>query len=268
MRDLTLYGGYSRGFRSGGFNQTGVGAVAAGTGVVGVGDIYQAETADTYEVGAKSTLFHNLLTFNASGFTTISKNGYFFVFLAANSTQNLGNVPRTRLRGFELESALHPARGLELNASLGVTYSRIESFPDPTDIGHEAPFISRYTLNVGGQYETNLGDSDLKARVRLDYRRIGRTWFDVPNSTSRNPVDLVDPRVSLGRRPLDADRLCEQRLRQEIQRRIFARRLRLQGAPADLRTRRERQVLSGIKPHAGTAWRHRFRVIVVIVELH
>ena len=195
--DLTVYGGYSRGFRSGGFNQTGVGAVAAGTGVVGVQDIYEAETADTFEVGLKSTLFDRKLTFNISGYTTLSKNGYFFVFLAANSTQNLGNVPAARLRGFEIEANLRPTRGLELNAALGVTYSRIERFPDPTVIGNEAPFISRYTLNLGGQYESRLGNSDLKGRFRVDYRRIGRTWFDVTNSTSRNPVDLVDTRFTI-----------------------------------------------------------------------
>ncbi|WP_374133284.1 MULTISPECIES: TonB-dependent receptor [unclassified Sphingomonas] len=197
IKNLTIYGGYSRGFRSGGFNQTGVGAVAAGTGVVGVGDIYQAEIADTVEIGLKSSLFDNLMTFNASAYTTSSRNGYFFVFLAANSTQNLGNVPSARLRGFELETAIHPARGLDLNAGLGVTYSEITSFPDATVIGNEAPFISRYTLNVGGQYETRINGGDLKVRGRIDYRRIGRTWFDVTNSTSRNPVDLVNTRISL-----------------------------------------------------------------------
>ncbi|WP_448657732.1 TonB-dependent receptor [Sphingomonas sp. CJ99] len=196
-RNLTLYGGYSRGFRSGGFNQTGVGAVAAGTGVVGVADIYEAEIADTFEIGFKSSPFGRLLTFNGSAYTTESRNGYFFVFLAANSTQNLGNVPKARLRGFELESTLRPAPGLDFNLGLGVTYSDIREFPDPTVIGNEAPFISRYTLNAGGQYETAIDGGDLKARVRIDYRRIGRTWFDVTNSTSRDPVDLVDTRVAL-----------------------------------------------------------------------
>lgn len=196
-RDVTVYGGYSRGFRSGGFNQTGVGAVAAGTGVVGVSDIYEAETADTFEIGVKSTLFDRALTLNASAFTTKSENGYFFVFLAANSTQNLGNVPEVRLNGFEIEATLRAARGLDFNAGLGVTYSKIKDFPDPSVIGNEAPFISRYTLNLSGQYETSLGDSDLKGRLRIAYRRTGRTWFDVTNSTVRNPVDLVDARATL-----------------------------------------------------------------------
>src|SRR5688572_14558692 len=44
-----IYGGYSRGFRSGGFNQTGVGA----TGIPGIGDLFDQETADTVEIGVK-----------------------------------------------------------------------------------------------------------------------------------------------------------------------------------------------------------------------
>ena len=195
--NVTIYGGYSRGFRSGGFNQTGVGAVAAGTGVVGVADIYEAEVADTFELGVKTTLFDRMLTLNASAYTTKSENGYFFVFLAANSTQNLGNVPEVQLQGFEIDGTLRPARGLDINFGLGVTYSEIKEFPDPTVIGNEAPFISRYTINLGTQYESNLGDSDLKGRIRVDYNRTGKTWFDVPNSTVRRPVDLVNARLTL-----------------------------------------------------------------------
>lgn len=194
--DLTLYGGYSRGFRSGGFNQTGVGAVAAGTGIVGVGDVYQAETADTFEIGLKSQI-GRVMTVNASAFTTQSQNGYFFVFLAANSTQNLGNIPEVRLEGFELESTIEPRPGWDINFALGMTWSDIKEFPDPSVLGNEAPFISRYTLNLGTQYETLIGGSDLTARFRVDYRRTGKTWFDVPNSTVRDPVDIVDARVTL-----------------------------------------------------------------------
>ncbi len=51
---VTLFGGWSRGFRSGGFNQTGVGAVAASNGIVGVGDTFEAETAETFEIDIKT----------------------------------------------------------------------------------------------------------------------------------------------------------------------------------------------------------------------
>jgi iron complex outermembrane receptor protein len=194
--DVTVYGGYSRGFRSGGFNQTGVGAVAAANGIVGVGDIYEAETAETFEVGFKTRLFDDLLSFNGAAFTTESKNSYFFVFLAANSTQNLGNVPKTRIEGFELEALLRPARDLQFNAALGMTWSEIKEFPDPVVVGNEAPLISRSTFNLGMQWTPPIGDS-LDGLFRVDYRRTGDTWWEVYNTTVRDPIDLVDARAGV-----------------------------------------------------------------------
>ena len=194
--DLTIYGGYSRGFRSGGFNQTGVGAVAAGNGIVGVSDIYEAETADTFELGAKAQLFGNMLDLNAAVYHTTSKNSYFFVFLAANSTQNLGNVPEVEIQGVELEALLRPAQDLQLSAAWGLTFSDIKDFADATSIGNEAPLISRSTINLGMQYNPPI-TTDLDALLRVDYRRTGRTWWDVPNSTVRRPVELVNARAGV-----------------------------------------------------------------------
>ncbi|HEY6814501.1 MAG TPA: TonB-dependent receptor [Croceibacterium sp.] len=194
--DVTVYAGYSRGFRSGGFNQTGVGGVAAANGIVGVGDVFQAETADTLEAGFKTRLFDDLLSFNGAVFTTESKNSYFFVFLAANSTQNLGNVPKTRIDGFELEAFLTPTPDLQINAALGMTWSDIKEFPDPVVIGNEAPLISRSTFNLGLQWTPQLGDT-LDGLFRVDYRRTGDTWWEVYNTTVRDPVDLVDARAGV-----------------------------------------------------------------------
>jgi iron complex outermembrane receptor protein len=194
--NVTLYGGYSRGFRSGGFNQTGVGSVAVANGIVGVGDIFQAETADTFEAGVRTQWLNHRLSFTASAYTTLSKNSYFFVFLAANSTQNLGNVPETRIKGFELEATARPLPGLEFSAAYGYTDSNIRKFPDPSVIGNEAPLISRYTLNLGAQYRHDVAPN-LGLLARVDYRRVGRTWWDVQNSTVRRPVDLVDTRLGV-----------------------------------------------------------------------
>ncbi len=192
--DLTIYGGYSRGFRSGGFNQTGVGAEAVNNGIVGVGDIFQAETADTYEIGAKAQL--GPVRLGAAAYTTKSENSYFFVFLAASSTQNLGNIPETRINGFELEASAEVLPDFDINAAIGYTDSEIKAFPDASVIGNEAPQISRYTINLGAQYAGNVSDG-VDALLRVDYRRIGKTWWEPFNTTVRQPVDLVDARAGL-----------------------------------------------------------------------
>jgi iron complex outermembrane receptor protein len=193
--DWTFYGGWSRGFRSGGFNQTGVGEVARANGVLGVNDLFQAEIADTYEIGFKSQFLDRRLTLDADVFHTQSKNGYFFVFIAADSTQNLGNLSAT-YKGAEVSLTAHPTERLDLYANVGFTNSRITAMADPTVIGNQAPLVSRNTAGAGAQYRQPLGDG-LTGTVRLDYNEIGRTWWEPYNITSRDPVSLVDLRMGL-----------------------------------------------------------------------
>lgn len=192
--DLTLYGGYSRGFRSGGFNQTGVGAEAVNAGIMGVGDVFEAETADTFEVGFKAKA--GPADISGAAYTTTSKNGYFFVFLAGSSTQNLGNIGEVLLQGFELEASAEILPDFDVSAALGVTYSDIKEFPDPAVIGNEAPLISRYTLNLGAQYDGPISER-VDGLFRVDYRRTGKTWWEPYNTTVRDPVDLVDARAGV-----------------------------------------------------------------------
>jgi iron complex outermembrane recepter protein len=193
--DLTVYGGWSRGFRSGGFNQTGVGAVARANNILGVNDLFNAEVADTYEVGVKEQFLDRRVSAELSGFYTKSRNGYFFVFLAANSTQNLGNLNAT-YKGAEIELTARATEHLDLFANFGYTRSKITAMADPKVIGNEAPLVSRTTANLGVQYRQPLAN-DLNAVLRVDYQEIGRTWWDPYNVTSRDPLNLVDARLGV-----------------------------------------------------------------------
>jgi iron complex outermembrane receptor protein len=195
VENVTVYGGWSRGFRSGGFNQTGVGSVAQASGVAGVNDLFEGEVADTWEVGVKSQFLDRRVNMGLSVFDTKSKNGYFFVFLAANSTQNLGNLDAT-YKGAEFEINAKASSNFDLYASFGYTDSHIDHMADPKVVGNQAPLVSRSTINAGIQYHQPVGNG-LTAVARLDYQQIGRTWWSPDNATSRNPVDLVDARLGL-----------------------------------------------------------------------
>jgi len=193
--DITLYGGWSRGFRSGGFNQTGVGAVADASGIAGVNDIFQAEIADTWEVGIKGSFLDRRLNTGLALFDTKSTNGYFFVFLAANSTQNLGNLD-AKYKGAEFDISWRATDHLELFGSAGYTDSEITDMEDPSVIGNQAPLVSRVTYNLGAQLDQPLNDS-LNLALRVDWRHVGETWWEPYNTTSRDPIDLVDLRLGL-----------------------------------------------------------------------
>ncbi|MGV3554329.1 MAG: hypothetical protein ACO1OD_03660 [Croceibacterium sp.] len=85
---------------------------------------------------------------------------------------------------------------VRLNAGWGMTFSEIKNFADPVVIGNEAPLISRSTLNIGAQFTPAL-TTDLDGLLRVDYRRTGRTWWDVYNTTVREPIQLVDARAGV-----------------------------------------------------------------------
>jgi iron complex outermembrane recepter protein len=204
--DFNLFASYSRGFRSGGFNQTGVGTVAAANGFFGVGDLFDQETADTFEVGIKTTFLDGRAHFNASAYRTNAQGTYYFIFIAANSTQNLGNLDEVEYQGIDLEFNARLTDNFSVNAGFGYTDSEITSFPDPVAVGAKAPLVSDYTLNIGGQYTIPLG-SGLEGMLRVDYNRIGDTVFTIPFSApalaldatpiERDPVDLVNVRLGI-----------------------------------------------------------------------
>jgi iron complex outermembrane receptor protein len=193
--NVTLYTSWSRGFRSGGFNQTGVGAVANASAIAGVNDLFNAEVADTFEIGTKGRSADGRVDAGLSVYSTKSRNGYFFVFLAANSTQNLGNLDST-LNGFEVEVNARPIPSLELHMAYGLTDSKITRMEDPSVKGNEAPLVTRDTFNLGATLTRPVGE-DLDFTLRADFQRIGRTWWEPYNTTSRNPVSLLDARAGL-----------------------------------------------------------------------
>ena len=189
--DITLYGGYSTGFRSGGFNQTGVGTLAARPGV---SDIFEAEVAKTYELGMKSTLLDGQLVLNAALFTTDTENSYFFYYDATTSTQNLGNINEGELNGLEIDGAFNVTENLSVNFGYGYTDSEIVNFPTASKIGNHMPGVSESTTNIGVQYTAQMA-AGAEMMVRLDYQNIGDTYWDT-DDTKRDPVDLVDARMS------------------------------------------------------------------------
>src|SRR5690606_22159304 len=195
--NLTLYGGWSRGFRSGGFNQTGVEQAALQAGFLGVGDLFTEQVADTLEFGLKSRLANGRVNLNFSVFDTVSDGGYFFVFLAESSTQNLGSLGEIEYQGFEFDITARVSDYLELYAGYGATDSEITESVDPAHIGKEAPLVNENTIHAGVQYSRALGSTGLELFLRGDYQRIGDTYWEPVNYAVRNPVNLLDWRFGI-----------------------------------------------------------------------
>jgi len=200
--NVTLYGDLSRGFRSGGFNQSGV----ALAGVAGVNNTFDKQIADTIEFGIKTQLADNRVSLNAAIYDTDLDGAYYFIFLVESSTQNLGSIDKVNYSGIELELNALITDNFSVNVGLASMDSEIDSDSQiPHVAGQQVPLAPEYTANIGVNWTRPIS-SGLSFVVRGDWREVGETWWgpgDVAvsplpwNELPRDPYSLLDVRVGL-----------------------------------------------------------------------
>jgi iron complex outermembrane receptor protein len=199
----TFYGDLSRGFRSGGFNQSGV----ALAGVAGVFNTFDEQIADTFEIGWKGQFADGRVNTTLAYYDTDLSGAYYFIFLVASSTQNLGSLDEVEYSGLEFELNAALTDTLSLNVGVAVMDSEITADAQiPHVVGQEVPLVSDYTLNLGLNYTKPLSNG-LDFVVRGDLHSIGDTYWGpgdpaafgpLPwNQTVRDPVNVVDARIGV-----------------------------------------------------------------------
>lgn len=194
---MLLYASWGEGFRSGQFNQNGVGAAAAGAGLQGVDDRIAAETSRTFELGAKSALFDDRWRLNLALFDSRLEHTPYFVFVGAIAAQVLVGIDRVRVRGGELEAEWRPVEGFEIHAGVGVSDSRVLRYRlNEAAVGRRAPYVPAISANLGLQYRRAIGAGHA-GFVRLDYEHRGRQYWDPENSSARSALDLLHLRVGI-----------------------------------------------------------------------
>jgi iron complex outermembrane receptor protein len=126
---VMTYFSYSKGFKSGGFDMRGNAAVYPQTQ-----NGYNSETADSYEVGVKSTLLNDTLQLNLTLFYDPYKNAQIGVqqFVETGGVpQNVTavlNAGKQMNRGVEIESAWRPIKALTVGVNVGYLDSYYEDF--------------------------------------------------------------------------------------------------------------------------------------------
>jgi iron complex outermembrane receptor protein len=204
----TVYGTYAEGFRSGGFNLSGVAtgvATLAAAGVPGlpqgVGDSYSQEDTKGLELGYKSTLLDGALRFDSALFYTEVDNGFTFVFVAPFTAQTTRNIKSADVQGVEASVSWLATERLQLDVGLGFLDSEITESDwigagGISIIGKEMPQNPDSTTNVGLSYHAPM-NGDLGWFARLDYRRLGEMYWEPENFVARDPLELVDLRAGI-----------------------------------------------------------------------
>lgn len=191
-----VYARYAQGFKSGGFNGRANSAADSTE--------YLPETADTYEVGAKTTYWDNRFRLNLAAFLT--KYDDFQARVSGIDTIPGQPVPSPVLSvlnagsldifGFELESVLVPVRNLTLDAQVGFLEADYKEFADARFTGFNGSrafqtpaFSPKWTARFGGQYVVDFADgSGVTFGAAAKYR--SRMALAVDNTLTNSNTEL------------------------------------------------------------------------------
>ena len=185
--DHLVYATYATGFRSGGFNGVG-------------GRPFDSETLQNYEVGYKSTWWDRL-RLNAAVFRSRSEDyQFFYLDFDQGGAQVIDNLDKVEFTGAEVEWQVQATRYWTLLGAVGLLDSDIKAF-DPTltvpaERGNRTPKTQKSTFSLGSQLEVPLGS--LTGTLRIDYGRWGKKYWHPDNIDVRDPVNMLDLRVSVG----------------------------------------------------------------------
>jgi iron complex outermembrane receptor protein len=183
--DVLTYVGYSRGFRSGGFNAPSVGSRQ-----------FEEETLDNFEVGYKSTWLDRRLRLNAALFYSLSDQfQYFFVDVAA-AAQVIDNIDEVSIIGGELEVQALVSDNWMLFGSFGYTDGEIEESSErPQDEGNHTPKNQLFTLNLGTELSMPVSDA-FDGSLRIDYEHRGKRYWHPDNLNPMGGFGLLNGRLA------------------------------------------------------------------------
>jgi len=193
--DIMGFAGWSRGFRSGGFNGRATTVTAAGP--------YDPETVDSFEGGFRTEWLDNRLRFNPSFFYALYKDKQEEIIRAAadgsgNTETIVENASEVTIWGVEFEAAAQPTDKLTLRAVGGYLNADFDSFIvddidlvtpssprfDPTADPNNLPQIDvadtralrrapEFSFSVGGNYVQPIFDGRMQVTLTADY-----SWSD------------------------------------------------------------------------------------------
>lgn len=157
--DLLVYAGASRGFKSGGFDGSGV-TTRSGF------DPFGSEHVWAYEAGVKASPIEGVY-FSVAGFLYDYSDKQVLALIDLGGGINeavIQNAAAAEIRGIEAELRIRPVRGLTLNLNATLLDSEVTEFvsADPNEtasrVGNELPGTPEFQLTAGADYGVPLGD--------------------------------------------------------------------------------------------------------------
>ncbi|MEM9376652.1 MAG: TonB-dependent receptor [Pseudomonadota bacterium] len=200
---IMLYGSYKEAFKTGGFDpQIRLASLALPTPTDPNGGFeFDAEEAEAFEIGAKTTLLDNTLTLNVAAFETTFENQQVQAYDVSTATFITTNAGGAESKGIEAEAVWRALDSLTLNANATWLDSTFTDF-DAAQCNQAqvaafvpTPMQPQCTASIAGQttafapdFSGAIGfDFNMPIFAGLDFVSSGRMTFTTEYHTGQNP---------------------------------------------------------------------------------
>ncbi|MCJ1961415.1 TonB-dependent receptor [Novosphingobium mangrovi (ex Hu et al. 2023)] len=177
LPDLLVYGSYSVGFKSGGYN--GLASTAAQLAAA-----FRPQTTDAFEVGLKTDLGRTL-RLAVSGFVNKVQDRQESVSLGDGGFL-IENYDLT-IKGIEAEIAWKPVLGLQIWGNGSLNDGKYRNVPEGASLtGNVPPFLPDYQATIGFDYNFDLGEGTVKFGADANFRD---AYFSTADNLGIGAVD-------------------------------------------------------------------------------
>lgn len=195
--DLMLYGSYTDGFKSGGFDMRVVKSLNPSAD-----EPYQPETVDTFELGVKSEWLDRRLRLNAAVFAAAYDDMQVTVLRAVgnNVASQVLNAASADINGIELEATAVASDALQFNLIVGYTDAKFNEViyydaasKTSTDVSNLWSFANTLELTaaLGTKYTVSMLGGELVFNANLAHRSETQI-FELPSVLDSGGYTLIN----------------------------------------------------------------------------
>lgn len=195
-RDILVYASWGRGHKSGGFNSPRASL-----------DEFDAEMADSFEVGFKSSWLEERLTLNATAFyinyEDMQVRG--LEVTPTGAVQLFRNAGSMTSQGLEIQGSARIANAWQIRASLGYNVAEFDDFvitgpvADTNLAGNVAPFAPEFSASVFSRWDFSVAWG-MNAYLQGEWNYTGKHFLDFNNVSGageQEAYDIVNLRFAL-----------------------------------------------------------------------
>jgi len=200
--DGLVYFSVSRGYKIGGFNNTAYPKEPEEDWT------FDPEHSWSYEIGAKSVFFNNLLLFDLTFFYIDWHDQQISQPKIESSGYKLRNAGKSVSKGIEFSAQVNPLKNLNFQLAYGYTNAKYKDYKNGDIVydGNCLTMVPQNTLTIAGNYTLDLKNFWLDNIVfNAQYTGVGKIYWNDENDITQPFYSLLNGRISFAKKDFSID---------------------------------------------------------------